>query len=223
MWGMICSVILLTTLALGACYGKGKSPPCAPMPSVGVSMASAQWNIQFSSGMPLHPSTNAGGGWYFDFPAPPGSVHYVTTAVDMAASENMRAVIQVSTTGAPIFHYRLRPGNTCDVPAHVRLYLQQYGDDMTATKEFYRWWSNPAAYTLEAGSATLDVPFAPDRWTSVFGKRGTDSAQAEAGFKQAIANLANVGFTFGGGCFFGHGVNVTGGAARFVATAFSVQ
>ena len=213
-------ITLAISSALVSCndnYG----PP--PSPTAGIPMAAASWQIRESAGMPTQPNPNAGGGWYFDFPAPPGSVHYVTTAVDMAASQNMRAVIQVRTTGAPIFHYRLKPDNTCDVPAHARLYLQQSGDDMTVAKEFYRWWSNPTAYTLEAGSATLDVPFAPDRWTSVFGKRRTDSAQSEAGFKQAIANLANVGFTFGGGCFFGHGVNVSGGAARFVATEFSVR
>jgi len=33
----------------------------------------------------------------------------------------------------------------------------------------------------------------------------------------------NVGITFGGGCFFGHGVNVEGGSARFVLNSFAIH
>jgi hypothetical protein len=29
--------------------------------------------------------------------------------------------------------------------------------------------------------------------------------------------------TFEGGCFFGHGVSVTGGSARFIATEFAAK
>jgi hypothetical protein len=44
-----------------------------------------------------------------------------------------------------------------------------------------------------------------------------------AGFKQAITNLENVGFSFGGGCFYGHGVRVSGGGARFALTSYKVK
>jgi hypothetical protein len=43
------------------------------------------------------------------------------------------------------------------------------------------------------------------------------------GFKQAMANLGNVGFSFGGGCFYGHGVRVSGGGARFGITSYAVK
>ena len=58
------------------------------------------------------------------------------------------------------------------------------------------------------------------QWTSVFGEKANASASATAGFKQAMANLGNVGFAFGGGCFYGHGVRVNGGGARFVVTSY---
>jgi hypothetical protein len=44
-----------------------------------------------------------------------------------------------------------------------------------------------------------------------------------AGFKQAMANLGNVGFAFGGGCFYGHGVRVSGGGARFAVTGYHIS
>jgi hypothetical protein len=53
------------------------------------------------------------------------------------------------------------------------------------------------------------------QWTSVFGEKANESATATAGFKQAMANLGSVGFSFGGGCFYGHGVHVSGGDVRF--------
>jgi len=34
--------------------------------------------------MPPHPTSQTGGGWYFDFPTAPGSVHYVLAAVNIA-------------------------------------------------------------------------------------------------------------------------------------------
>jgi hypothetical protein len=42
------------------------------------------WAILYSSGMPPHPTSQTGGGWYFDFPTAPGSVHYVLAAVNIA-------------------------------------------------------------------------------------------------------------------------------------------
>jgi hypothetical protein len=61
------------------------------------------------------------------------------------------------------------------------------------------------------------------QWTSVFGKKANVGAPATAGFKQAIANLGKVGFAFGGGCFFGHGVRVSGGSAKFAVTSYVVK
>ncbi len=54
-----------------------------------------------------------------------------------------------------------------------------------------------------------------DQWVSVLGEKANASAAATVGFKQAMANLGNVGFAFGGGCFYGHGVRVSHGDARF--------
>jgi hypothetical protein len=64
------------------------------------------------------------------------------------------------------------------------------------------WWSNSLAYQRACGSTNLAVSLTDlSQWVSVFGGTANVSATATAGFKQAVANLGNVGFSFGGGCF----------------------
>jgi hypothetical protein len=77
---------------------------------------------------------------------------------------------------------------------------------------------------LAPGAANLSASLTDlSQWASVFGERANASAAAAVGFKQAIANLGNVGFAFGGGCFYGHGVPVSGGGARFAITNCAVK
>jgi hypothetical protein len=222
---VVVALAVLVGVMAAHVMGKLPSPPPQPLPSTGISMDAARWNIQHSTGVPLHPSPNPGGGWYFDFPGPFGSVNYVTTSVIISAKESVRAVIQITATPDAVFDWRTNPNNTCDHPAHVRLFLQRAGDDLRAAKEFYRWWSKEVAVHLDDGTnANLSVSLAdPAQWSSVFGKRGNDSSIATTGFRDAIANLAAVGFTFGGGCFYGHGVRMSAGTARFIATEYMVR
>ena len=126
---------------------------------------------------------------------------------------------QISTTGAPTFQYVMQSDNTCATTATVRLFLQRRNDDLT--EEFYRWWSNPTVYDLQAtpGDVTLTVPITPDQWSSVYGKFGSQDATTLAGFQDALSNLGHVGMTFGGGCFFGHGVNGSGGPRASLSLA----
>jgi hypothetical protein len=205
------------------------SAPFAPSQA---SLSTQTWNIQYSPGMPAHP-TAVPGAWYFDFPAPNCgaaevcSVHYVSTPVRMSVttSGHVTAVFQITTTGTTVFNYKLNPNNTCDYPAHVRFYLQRRGDNLSGRGEyeFYRWFSNDVAYELGAGSTNLTAPLTPDQWTSVFGKKGDYNPAAKFGFVQALQNLGTIGFVFGGGCFYGHGVNVSGGTARFALKEYSIQ
>jgi hypothetical protein len=98
------------------------------------------WTIRYSPGMRTHPLLQETGGWYFDFPFAPGSVHVVTAAVNMVASKGVSARIEVSTTGTPTFEYVLEgKNNTCVNPAQVRILLQQKGDDLSGAgdKQFY--------------------------------------------------------------------------------------
>jgi hypothetical protein len=76
---------------------------------------------------------------------------------------------------------------------------------------------------LKAGdNQTISCVINPANWASVFGENGAHSAAAQAGFAQAVRNVAYVGFTFGGS-FCGHGVWTTSGVARFPINDMSVK
>jgi hypothetical protein len=215
---------ILGLLVLAACNDNDSSP--APARSTVVPLNAQAWSILYSPGMPPHPTPQAGGGWYFDFPTAPNSVNYVVAAVNMAASGYVDASILVTTTETAVFTYNRQSDNTCAYPAHVRFLLQEKGDNLSGTngKQYFRWWSNRAAYRLAPGAANLRASLTDlSQWTSVSGEKANASAAAAAGFKQAMANLGNVGFSFGGGCFYGHGVRVSGGGARFAVTSYAVK
>jgi hypothetical protein len=127
--------------------------------------------------------------------------------------------VQITTSGPTVFNYMTEPFNTCTTPASVRPFIWSNGNSFT---EFDRWWSNPANLPLEPGSATLTVRLEADQWSSVNGKFGNADAAARAGFANALKNVSSLGLTFGGGCFFGHGINVQGGSARFAIVSYQV-
>ncbi len=148
------------------------------------------WVASYGNGVKLAPTAK---GWSFDFTALSGSPQFVS--IEQGC------------------------GNQ---PANFRLLLERRGDTLSSTQEFFRWWSNPDHVKLVADGQlhTLTVPLIPERWSSVFGKFGS---QVPSEFNTGLQNLAGAGITFGGGCFFGHGVHVTGGKARFELIDFRIQ
>jgi hypothetical protein len=95
--------LALSILGLLLIAARNGSSPLAAQTSTVVPMNVQAWAILYSRGMPLHPTPQIGGGWYFDFPTDPNSVHYVLAAVSMAASGDVHATISVTTTGMPVF------------------------------------------------------------------------------------------------------------------------
>jgi len=67
----------------GVPSGYGSSPLAAQTSTVLMNVQN--WAILYSPGMPPASGTQIGGGWYFDFPSDPNSVHYVLAAASMAA------------------------------------------------------------------------------------------------------------------------------------------
>lgn len=228
---------LLTLLSLTTACSLSSNGGTTPQGNV--SLQPSDWAIQYSPGMPSHPAATTGAAWTFNFPTdqnydacvddasvPCKSVHYVTTQYSLGATHSaMTAKIRLTFDPGTSFNYKMQPDNTCTTPANVRLFFQRKNDDMQG--EFYRWWSNPVSYELgssETGTGiTMTVPLTPDQWSSVNGKFGNQDAEASAGFQDALLNVGRVGMTFGGGCFFGHGVNVTGGAANLSMIDFSIR
>ena len=189
-----------------------------------LSLSPEAWSIRYSQGMPPQPSLTESG-WFFDFPRGthcntrhncPG-VHYVTTSHRKPISKNSMLIttFQIVTQGKVSFNYRLEASNTCSSPATVRAFLQRADDDLYAVNG--RFWSNPIATILAPGTFTLAIKLRPDQWTNVEGQHD------RAGFEALLSKIGNIGITFGGGCFFGHGVNVEGGSARFVVSSFIIH
>ncbi len=182
--------------------------------------AAQAWDIRYSSGVRLRVPA-PGQEFSFDFPLAPGSVHYITKPATAAAKGAVQASFSIATTGEAVFDFRTAVNNTCNAPAAVRLFLQRRGDNLTGAGayEFYRWWST-AGTVLRAGSFTVAVPLKPALWSSVFGKTGDANPRA---FAEALADLGNVGVTFGGGCFYGHGVRLLRGSAEFTMKRFTIR
>ena len=95
--------------------------------------------------------------------------------------------------------------------------MQNAGADDDLYGASNRFWSNPVAVVLVPGEYTMIVELSPDQWTNVEGERSASS------FAETLKNMGNIGVTFGGGCFFGHGVNVSSGTARFNMTRFELK
>jgi len=183
------------------------------------------WNIRFSYGMPKHPYAE-GSGWAFDFPVGtncrvkegcPG-VHYVTTRYTKAIPPHavLTLSFKVEANENTVFNFKLEKDNVCEgPPASVRAFLQRAEDDLYAADN--RFWSNPVSVVLAAGDYKMMVELSADQWTNVNGE------QSQSGFGETLSQMGNIGVTFGGGCFFGHGTNASGGNARFVLTRLELK
>lgn len=123
--------------------------------------------------------------------------------------------------GSPSFNYIFETTNTGCYPPHIRIYFQTGVLDNATPGT--RWYSNPDAVQLDqalgVGSVTLTVPIDPVLWTDQFGKTGLE----DSGFQVALSSPTYVGLVFGGGNFFGHGVNTSNGVAQFQLSEWKSQ
>ena len=209
--------LFLACLLITGCASQ--SPHKITVPQDSVYLRANGWVASYGSGVKLAPTAK---GWSFDFPPSPGHVNYVMAPYTASKShKTIRITFKVTAlSGSPQFvSIEQGCGNQ---PADFRLLLERQGDTLSSTQEFFRWWSNPDHVNLVADGQlhTLTVPLIPQRWSSVFGKFGS---QVPSEFNTGLQNLGGVGITFGGGCFFGHGVYVTGGKARFELIDFRIQ
>jgi hypothetical protein len=202
------------------------SAPAAAQTGTPLSLQSANWMVISEGSVPLASSAF---GLSLDIPSVQKSnmdsdsvnalwTNYLLSPI--VEGLYLTVDLQIMTTGAPIFNHVLESGNTCGGRAYVRPWFARKG--WQSGGEFHRWWSSPIAYALRKGSTTLKVPLSLDKWSSVFGKFGTYNSAASDGFFNALRDLGQMGLVFGGGCFFGHGVNVSGGTAKFIMTNYII-
>jgi len=202
--------LLIGLAALASITGGKKDSANMPTNSA----TTSGWSIRYSPGMPPSMSQNADGSYYVDLPYQDG-LHYVVQGTRGNPTDKTITIkFELIGSGELLAS---DPGETC--PCSVSLYLQQQGDTLTAADEFKRWWSHKIPLNPQ-GEASVVV--SPENWIQVFGKRGSDFPQQ---FQAAMSNLANVGFTFGGRHFAGHGIYVKQGrgSIRFVLKEYSIN
>jgi len=184
-------------------------------------MSASNWEIgpiingaNYSAGLPVRP-TQTPDGWSFDFPLGGGHVNYVTYRYGSLAGKT-HIVIRYRIDAAPDVHFY----PTCCAqlpPIGPTIYFQRAADDWQA--DGGRWWATFARVTpIQPGEFEVDVPL-NGSWTSV------SSMTAELNtseFSNAKQTADRVGFTFGGGDGYGHGVYADG-TARFTLLSFKVE
>ncbi len=198
----ICSAIIL------ACSQAPPSGKIVVQPDT-VYMGAAGWVISYSPNCPAHPTDNGKGGWYIDLPAQDG-LHYV--GVPYHANKPHKVLtITYRITGGPFTSVQ----TGCNEGADFRPMIERTGDVLSASQEFYRFWSGPPINMIGDGQIhTVSFPLTWDKWTSVFGHTN----QTE--FNTTMQSLMGVFVTFGGGCAAGHG---DFGKGRFELLSFQIQ
>jgi hypothetical protein len=208
-WWLVVAMLLFVT------------PAWAKTPAV-ISTDARDWSLRYSPEMPLHPIPVIGGGWEFDFPTfhigmdeSFTSVNYVTTnkLPRLKVGQTLTMQFEIVASSDAVFEYALDLAkNPCPRPANFRFYIQHGTGN--------RWWSNPVSWDLVNGQGFLQVIISPELWSNVNGAYGVDAIKS---FNKAINGANAIGFTFGGGCFFGHGVWLSSGQAIFRLIDFKVE
>jgi hypothetical protein len=175
------------------------------------SMRAGDWTFRYSPGMPAHP-VQTKHGWAFHFPRAPGQVDMITTPV--AGVHGTSIALSGRIVHEAVYNYRQEASNVCVTPsATARLYIEV----AVTNNDYDRWWSNPVHVDLRAGAFSVTVPLNAVNWSSVYGHRSAGRLAS------AMLRARRVGLVYGGGCFFGHGVNIRSGRSTFWVTRYRIK
>lgn len=152
------------------------------------------------------------------FPGAWVGYQYTPVSLNLAIGTVINATGSITTTGSPVFQYLDNTDNVCVAPAAWRLWF--WG---TASSDGDgRWWYDPPV-VLQAGPFNISAVINYDAggWSNALGVAAGASAASMALFDEARTSVAQIGGTYGGGCFYGHGVNVAGGTAEFILNTYT--
>ena len=195
-------------LGLCACLSVGV------ITQVAVSLSNRHWTSYNRVSL----ANDAQGGLSFVFPTSAyESIGYLyTTRGPSVLSGTLTLRMRVDTIGFPTFRYDTEPGNTCVTPATVRPFFGRYVQKLKKLDYANRWWPRDDALELQAGGGVLAVPLneVGAVWVKVFEWQQ---------FEQDRQDVDLLGLSFGGGCFYAHGVYVTGGEASFTVVEMTIS
>ena len=206
--------------------GGGNPTPCSPCV---LSLVAKDWELStWVSSVPTIPVKDTStGALEFSFPQASTNTwaayltYYTAKPYDISANHTLSTTVQVDVTGSPTFNYMSESFNTCVVPASARPMI--WGAGTTALPDG-RWWSDNVVYTIVPGTDTLTVSLDPNinSWSNSNGQIATEDADTLAAFQAALKSTQYLALTFGGGCYYGHGVNVSGGTAEFTLLTYGL-
>jgi len=165
----------------------------------------------------------------------PTFVNYLLNNFTVALTEasTITATINVvPTSGTPVFVGDTFGGINGATPAFVRLFIEaNLPSDGSATcvggnqnvNNF--WWADVDFYTFtdggSGGTVAMTVSLNPANWSGICGHPASADA---AGFDLALANIKQVGLSFGSDFFFASGVGVDGttGTANFQLLDYTI-
>ena len=140
-------------------------------------------------------------------------------------TDKVAVVADIEVLGTEFTYYGQGTlSNQCPTPpASVRLYFETTNNELGYSQY---WWSNNGAassYVLAPGSATLTANLDPSKWSDWDGHLGNFDAAHIAAFNEAVADVQQIGLSFGGGCFFANGVGSPSGSANIALTNLVAQ
>ncbi|MEA2784765.1 MAG: hypothetical protein QOF71_869 [Candidatus Eremiobacteraeota bacterium] len=109
----------------------------------------------------------------------------------------------ITVSGATVFTTHF--GGGCHNPPAARFFFIAKTNGPFATTDY--WWSDAQQYVLANGTVTLNEPLTPIDWSDINGQPAASNAAA---FTAAVANVREIGLSFGGDCFFENGAAGTG-------------
>jgi len=179
----------------------------------GGTTSSSLWTCKY--GAQISVTKDSTGDW-FNIPSSIQGVHYVVQRQSGASIEGktIRLRFRLDLNG------ELWPSEYPDdpLPCKIQLFFQKNGDRLTSQEQDKRWWCVTKT-ELKNGEFVVEEVVEPSRWTQVFGRLGTSRL---SGWNSCLADIGNVGFTFSGWSFGGHGVYCKSGAAKFTILEYTI-
>jgi hypothetical protein len=210
------ALTLASLSCLGGC-GITTPPNIRPRQANVASLDPQHWYIYYSAEMPSHPTADPLGAWSFEFPSSELGGHVNCVQTPFNASTALHNVTMIFRIESDTPQYRVIDSGDI-LPATVHLFFEQQNDDLVDPNG--RWWAGASVYNLgsqDNTTITLVVPLTPDQWSDVDGQRDPKS------FYAALGNIGWIGVTCGGQYFFGHGVALTGGRAKYTLVNLSIN
>lgn len=163
----------------------------------------SNWMYAFGKNMPIYPDPSKNG--FFINLSGDRILSYLVSNDNLSLNNSIQISGKIKLSNDCVLNYKTESINTCESPAKMRVMLLG-----GYSGKFNRWFSREGVL-IKNGRFTLSLDLFPKNWVSVFGKNGADY---EGKFKKIVNGRTQIGLVFGGGCFYGHGIECESGSLQ---------